>query len=103
MKARKIHHGWVIVEAGGEGFKDHVSVEWTEGEDRFHEDVGRGESGCAKAVEWWDKKVGMSVKLEPTLRGAYRVYTEPLEFPPILKDLGLDPAAESYLDPDRER
>lgn len=78
VSKEKKYHGWVIVESGGNGFKEYVSVEWQnlDGRHRHQEDNWRGESGCAKAVEWWDKKVGSPIKLEPTLRGCYRVYTQ---------------------------
>ena len=73
---KRQYHGWVLVEDGGKDFKNYVSVEYVDASGRHHEEIGRGESGCAKAVEWWDKKLGQPTKLEPTLRGCYRVYTE---------------------------
>lgn len=79
MKTTRKYHGWVLVEAAGPDFKDHISVEWSDADGRHHEDIGRGDSGCAKAVEWWDAKLGVSVQLQPTLKGAYRVYTEEKE------------------------
>lgn len=79
---KKVYYGWILVEDGGEGFKEYVSVEWNEGDERKRfrgssglEDGWRGESGCALAVEWWDRKIGKNIKLEPTLRGCYRVFT----------------------------
>lgn len=77
-KARK-YHGWIVVEAGGSGFNNVIWVEWRdkpEDEVRSRKQVGYGETGSVTAVEWWDKKVGQSVKLQPMLKGSYRVYTE---------------------------
>jgi hypothetical protein len=79
MSESRQYHGWILVEDGGQGFKDYISVEWTDenGNRRhFSEENWRGESGAAKAVEWWDKKLGVTAKLQPALRGSYRVYTE---------------------------
>lgn len=30
----KTYYGWIVVESGGEGFKEYVSVEWQEGDER---------------------------------------------------------------------
>lgn len=66
--------GWIVVEDVGEGYTPVVYVEWVENGQRKREDQGRGERGCALAVEWWEKKLGGEVELVPTLRGLYRVY-----------------------------
>lgn len=73
----KQYHGWIVVEDGGTGFKEYVSVEWNEGDvrKRHTEDNWRGSSGCTRAIEWWDKKLGMKVNVETALRGCYRVFT----------------------------
>jgi hypothetical protein len=80
--AKRLYHGWIVVEDGGVGYKEFVSVEW-QGEDgvryRLSGDEShewRGESGCTQAVEWWDAKLQTNVKLEPAMKGCYRVYTE---------------------------
>lgn len=73
----RTYHGWILVESGGEGFKDYIYIEYDDGTpERYRRLLGRAESGCAVAVEWWDKKVGKPVKLQPMLKGSYRVYTE---------------------------
>lgn len=72
------YHGWIVVEHE-EGFRDQIFVEWNEGNTRKREQMGFGESGCAKAVEWWDKKLNTHVQLQPMLRGSYRVYIEEAE------------------------
>lgn len=75
----RTYHGWILIEPGGQGMKDYVSVEFLDGSVRIHHDIGRGESGAAKAVEWWDDKLKAHVQIEPTLKGCYRVYTEALK------------------------
>jgi hypothetical protein len=83
----RIYHGWILVEDGGPGYKDYIRVEWSDEVGRHSfgghgsHDGGtgngwRGESGAARAVEWWDKKIGSPIKLQPILKGSYRVYTE---------------------------
>jgi hypothetical protein len=76
MNERK-WYGWIIVEPGGEGFKDFIYVEWMENDVRRKQEMpNRGESGAAQAVEWWDRKVGQSIRLEHFGSIGYRVYTE---------------------------
>jgi hypothetical protein len=85
------YHGWILVEDAGPDFKDHISVEWhdKDGRHAFHGTTvdnshgWRGNSGCARAIEWWDKKVGQAISLMPTPLGAFRVYTEVEELPVI--------------------
>lgn len=78
MATQRVYHGWIIVENAGRDLRDYIFVEWHEGNEpgRRRQHVGYGESGCASAVEWWDKKLHDNVKLQPALRGSYRVYTE---------------------------
>ena len=76
---KRKYHGWIIAEDGGPGFKDSIHTEWQDEQGRHQEHVGYGNSGCAKAVEWWDEKVGGNIKLEPLFQGSYRVYTEVAE------------------------
>jgi hypothetical protein len=42
---------------------------------RTRREFGYGNFGCTRAVEWFDKHVGKTVQLEPTLKSIYRVYT----------------------------
>lgn len=80
---KRRYHGWILVEDAGPGFRDYISVEYADVKgrvvicgDTLQDQPWRGESGCARAIEWWDKKVSATVKLESTLKGCYRVYTE---------------------------
>ena len=75
---RRTYHGWVVIEEAGPGLLARVYVEYTSGDNkrRRKEMNSGGNHGCTEAIEWWDKKFGCSVKLEPTIRGCYRVYTE---------------------------
>jgi hypothetical protein len=73
---RKQYHGWIVVEEVSEGMKPPVYAEWVdESGERRKEFRGYGESGCASAVEWWDERLKKPIKLEPTIRGCYRVAT----------------------------
>lgn len=88
INPKPVYHGWIIVEEGGEGLLDVITVEWNEGDSRkrftaqntvWDGGTGngwRGNSGAARAVEWWDAKVGKPIKLLPFLKGSFRVYTE---------------------------
>ena len=73
---KRNYHGWVLVEPMGPGLNDRIYVEYGSGDDRTKTDKGYGNSGCAAAIEWWEKKLGQPIKLEPTIKGCYRVYTE---------------------------
>lgn len=69
-----LFYGWIVVEEAAPGMKPQVLVEWTEGTERKRVYMdSRGESGCAEAIEWWDKRLRQQVTLEPTIRGLYRV------------------------------
>lgn len=82
QKVRR-YHGWILQEDGGPGYKDYFTVEWTN--ENGHRDtyqgfnespIGwRGQSGAAQACEWWEKKLGKTIQLQPMLKGSYRVYT----------------------------
>lgn len=75
---KREYHGWVLVEHEP-GYRDVVAVEWTDEQGnrrRYRDDSWRGESGCAMAIEWWERKLEKSILLQPTLRGCYRVYVE---------------------------
>lgn len=78
VTTKRTYYGWVVVEdPGDKALADVIWVEWTDnGNGRQRKQMGYGESGCVTAVEWWDKKVGQPVMLQPTLKGCYRVYTE---------------------------
>ncbi len=70
--------GWILCEES-EGYKDLVFVEYTNRgtNERIKTPMNaRGESGAAEAVEWWCNRTEKHVKVEPTFRGCYRVYTE---------------------------
>ena len=68
--------GWVVVEEAVPGYNPRVFVEWREGVERCREFKGYADSGCTQAIEWWDERAGGVVKLEPAMRGCYRVYME---------------------------
>lgn len=53
------------------GYNDTFHVEYVEGDERKQHRMG----SAAEAVEWWDKRVGMPVKLVQLPVGAFRVYT----------------------------
>jgi hypothetical protein len=74
----KTYHGWILVEDGGKDYKDFIYTEYTNKDgDRIRTVMtSRGESGCAEAVEWWDKQVGQPIKLERSFARSYRVYTK---------------------------
>lgn len=75
----RTYHGWLLVEARGAGYNDAIKVEYTSADGkRRSKDFGYGQGGCVDAIEWWDSKIGAkgAAKLEPTLKGMYRVYTE---------------------------
>lgn len=78
MKRTRTNHGWILKEDGGAGFKATIYVEWVDGQGkRCHKQMERyGEMGAAEAVEFWEKKLGQPIKLQPMLAGSYRVYTE---------------------------
>jgi hypothetical protein len=73
----RTYHGWIVVEEEI-GITASVSTEFIEadGQRKRVFMTRRGNSGCAEAVEWWDKRLGRTCFLEPTLRGCYRVYTD---------------------------
>src|SRR5262245_52908472 len=75
----KRYHGWIVVEEASPGYNPVIYVEYTSGDNkrRRTEMDARGNRGCTEAIKWWDKKLGEGkAKLEPTIRGCYRVYTE---------------------------
>jgi hypothetical protein len=74
---KKQYHGWILVESGGRDLKDFIYIEYTDEQGKRIRKLmeNRGNSGAAEAVEFWDRKVGQSVKLEPMILGMYRVYT----------------------------
>lgn len=85
MSKQRVYYGWIIVSDGGPGMNTVITVEYTDGKDIRKSYDGKdepgeigwyGERGCALAVEWWDRKVGKPVQLQPMLKGSYRVYTE---------------------------
>lgn len=74
---KRNYQGWIVVESAGQGMRDYVFVEWSDGNKRQRcEMESRGESGCISALEWWEKKVGSRVYIESAFRGCYRVYTK---------------------------
>lgn len=76
---KRKYHGWIVVEEkpSGEPKYSDIFVEYEEGGERKKDKMPKlGNSGCAQAVEWWDRKVGSNIKLEPMLKGCFRVYTE---------------------------
>lgn len=75
---KRIYHGWVVVEEASPGYNPKVKVEYNSTADgkRRSKDMGYGNGGCVDAIEWWDEHLKQPVKLEPTIRGCYRVYTE---------------------------
>lgn len=75
---KRRYRGWVVVEdQGDEALADVIYVEWADDNGiTQRKQLGYGEHGCVAAMEWWDKRAGQPVKLEPTLKGCYRVYTE---------------------------
>jgi hypothetical protein len=70
------YEGWIVVEKNP-GFTDTIFVEFSDRKGRNRVEMsGRGNSGCAEAVEWWDNKTHLRVQLEPMGEIGYRVYTE---------------------------
>jgi len=66
--------GWIVIDEPAPGMNPSVYAEWTDEQgERQREFKGYGNSGCTKAVEWWDAKLKQRVTLEPTLKGCYRV------------------------------
>lgn len=78
MSTSNTYHGWIVVEDLAPGLLARVYVEYVSGDNkrRRKEMNSGGNFGCTEAIEWWDKKVGQSVKLQPLMKGCYRVYTE---------------------------
>lgn len=71
---KRIYHGWVVKVDNGKDFNPTFKAEWEENGKRLtalHDNFNP-----VSVIEFWDKKVGSPVKLEPTPLGAYRVYTE---------------------------
>lgn len=73
----KTYHGWVVVEDPAPGYNPEVKVEYVAADGKRHtKAMGFGNGGCTEAINWWDKRLGKITKLEPTIRGCYRVFTE---------------------------
>lgn len=77
MSNNRAYYGWIVIEQE-EGYKDHIYAEYNdeEGAPRKREFMGYGNSGCAKAVEWWDSKLKQHISLQPMGKIGYRVYVE---------------------------
>ena len=74
---KRTYHGWLVLEPQGEGMNDQVFTEYLNaGGKRDRQGFGYGNRGCVRAIEWFDKRAGQPVKLEPMLKGMHRVYTE---------------------------
>jgi len=69
---QRTYLGWIVVEENSP-FKDVIYVEWIENGNRRRQQI---EGGAAEAVEWWDKRAGAQIALEPYGRIGYRVYTK---------------------------
>jgi hypothetical protein len=72
----RTYHGWVVVREAEPGYNHPVYAEFRDNGERQVVHQGFGNSGCATAIEFWDKKVGQTVKLESVIKGCHRVYTE---------------------------
>jgi len=75
---KRKYHGWVAVDKGDAVLDDTIAVEYM-GDDGVRRRVvmeTHGNAGAIAAVEWWDKRLGQHVQLEPVLKGCYRVYTQ---------------------------
>ena len=73
----KDYRGWIIVHEAAPGHNPHITVEWPNNDGgRYSESMGYGEQAVSQAIEWWDKRLGVQAKLQPTIRGLYRVYVE---------------------------
>lgn len=73
MAKRPQYLGWIVVEEPAPGMNPQVYVEFDNGHERERIFQGYANSGCTKAIEWWDGRVGGAVSLTPTIKGCYRV------------------------------
>lgn len=69
----KKYLGWVVVGEPAPGMNAPVFAERVEDGVRKRHPTGYGNSGCAQAIEWWDKQAGSPVELTATVMGCYRV------------------------------
>lgn len=75
MKKKPTYHGWIVVERGGGHLRDSFHCEYynKDGQKvRFSDPF----YNPADAIEWFEKRLGKTIRLLSTPLGAYRVYTE---------------------------
>lgn len=78
MTRSRNYIGWVVIEEASPGYNPMVKVEYNSKADgkRHSKEMGYGGSGCIEAIEFFDMQAGQTVKLEPTIKGCYRVYIQ---------------------------
>lgn len=75
------YQGWIVQETEQRTVDfdavnvDSFYVEYTENGERKRHFIGDGVRGSIAAVEWWDKRAGKPIQLDPILKGCFRVYT----------------------------
>lgn len=71
---KPVYHGWVVRQDNGDGKLPSYFAEFKAVEGQGLQRVYTGDS-AAKAVQFWDDRIGQPVKLLPTPIGAFRVFT----------------------------